>query len=68
MGGYLKILCLWQSFCYLLSSSWDGFCLGGMEVLPDLIVAGAVKRDEQDQLEQAWQDGRAASSVVSVAW
>jgi len=46
---------------------WNGFCLGGMVALPDLIVAEAVKRDEQDQLEQARQDGRAASTVVSRA-
>ena len=46
---------------------WNGFCLGGMVALPDLIVAEAVKTDEQDQLEQARQDGRATSTVVSRA-
>jgi|NorSeaMetagenome_1021524.scaffolds.fasta_scaffold24099_1 hypothetical protein len=52
---------------FALVYMWNGFCLGGMVALPDLIVAEAVKRDEQEQLEQAVKDGRAPSSVVSRA-
>ena len=44
---------------FALVYMWNGFCLGGMVALPDLIVAEAVKRDEQEQLEQAVKDGSA---------
>jgi len=31
---------------------WNGFCLGGMVALPDLIVAEAVQKDEQVRVLQ----------------
>jgi hypothetical protein len=52
---------------FALVYMWNGFCLGGMVALPDLIVAEAVKKDEQERREAALGRGENPEAVMSRA-